>query len=402
MKTGAEHALRYAAEGLLVVPVHTPDSQGGCSCDKGLKCSSPGKHPRIHKWPSKGSRDEKRIHGWWKTWPDANVGIVTGAESGLVVLDIDPRHDGQNSLRELVNSHGPLPQTPTVNTGGGGLHYYFRHPGGHVTGTVGLRPGLDIRADGNCVIAPPSRHQTGNRYEWANGLAPWEVSLAPCPEWLLTECRIGAETLRFTDSQDAQAIGGCSPFSASVTAQVEEAVRKTQPQAEGQRNRAVFSFAQILKGIPELADQPLNNLKPYVRAWHERALPIIGTKPFDDTWSDFRNAWRRIRYPGGLDLPRLVKRLASEPDHPAVAVIGYETRGRKLLLALCAEFQKHHGERPFYLSSHVAAKAVGIAPKQAYLILFTDFIEDGVLELVEKGKPNSGKATTWRFVWKPD
>jgi len=121
---------------------------------------------------------------WFDTWPDANVGIAIGAESGLVVLDVDPRHGGTESLEELETRHGRLPLSPVVLTGGGGTHSYFAHPkGGTVpnrTNFAGL-PGLDLRADGGYVVAPPSVHASGRAYEWSKLLHPTPSFLASWP-----------------------------------------------------------------------------------------------------------------------------------------------------------------------------------------------------------------------------
>ena len=104
-------ALRYARLGLRVVPLHTPTSDGHCSCRES-DCESIGKHPRIKGWTREGTTDEATIKKWWTIWPDANVGIVTGAESGIFALDVDPRHGGDQALRELEEKHSQLPDTP--------------------------------------------------------------------------------------------------------------------------------------------------------------------------------------------------------------------------------------------------------------------------------------------------
>ena len=160
-----ETALAYAARGWLVVPLHNP-KQGVCSCRK-KNCSSPGKHPRTEHGLNDGSRDPKQIARWWDKWPDANLGILTGRESGLVVLDVDGM-DGKQSLQALTATHGGLPKTLCVKTGRtgtdgkrAGAHYYFRAPVGvpiqNSAGVhgKGLGKGLDIRADGGYVVAPP-------------------------------------------------------------------------------------------------------------------------------------------------------------------------------------------------------------------------------------------------------
>lgn len=127
----------------------------------------------------------EEIHAWFADRPLRNLGIVTGAISGLVVLDVDPKHGGDVSLAELVRDHGPLPQTVEAFTGGGGRHLYFAHPGGTVRNQVGLAAGIDLRGDGGCVVAPPSLHRSGKFYTWRQGYAPGERRPAPMPAWLL-------------------------------------------------------------------------------------------------------------------------------------------------------------------------------------------------------------------------
>ncbi|MHC4550153.1 MAG: bifunctional DNA primase/polymerase [Planctomycetota bacterium] len=127
----------------------------------------------------RAQRDD--VAAWFRRWPEADVGIVTGLLSRLLVLDVDPRHGGDASLARL----GSLPATIEAATGGGGRHLYFAHPGGLVRNRVGLAPGVDLRGDGGYVVAPPSRHASGRRYVWSR--APGEADPAPAPEWLLRE-----------------------------------------------------------------------------------------------------------------------------------------------------------------------------------------------------------------------
>jgi len=162
-------ALAYAARGWSVVIVE-----------------SRGKRPLV-RWEEFQRRrpgaDELRT--WFRRHPDANLAIVTGAVSGLAVLDVDPRHGGIASLARWERDHGALPHTVEVQTGGGGRHLYFAHPGSELRNRVGLAPGLDLRGDGGLVVAPPSLHPSGGRYRWLPGHAPDEVRPAPLPGWLL-------------------------------------------------------------------------------------------------------------------------------------------------------------------------------------------------------------------------
>ncbi len=145
-----------------------------------------GKRPVVP-WQIYQSRlpSAAEVEAWFGTKRQLNFGIVTGAVSNLVVLDVDSRHGGDESLTWLEVEHGPLARTIEAKSGGGGRHLYFAHPGGSVPNRAGLAPGIDLRADGGCIVAPPSLHPGGGRYEWARGRSPDEASLAPVPAWLL-------------------------------------------------------------------------------------------------------------------------------------------------------------------------------------------------------------------------
>jgi hypothetical protein len=162
-------ALGYLARGWSVVPV-----------------VERGKRP-IVRWQTFEDRHptEAEVRGWFERWPPANVAVVTGAISGIVVLDVDPSHGGEESLTRLALRNAGLPQTVEATTGGGGRHIYFEHPGFEVKNRAGLSPGLDLRGDGGVIIVPPSIHLSGTPYSWRKGRAPDEIALAPLPDWLL-------------------------------------------------------------------------------------------------------------------------------------------------------------------------------------------------------------------------
>lgn len=115
------------------------------------------------------------------TYSNKNVGIRTGIESGIVVLDIDEKSGGYQSLERLEKELGQLPKTYTVKTGGGGRHYYFKHPGEPVKNKVGLFKGIDLRGDGGYVVGPGSTHESGSKYEVIDN-----AELAELPSWLST------------------------------------------------------------------------------------------------------------------------------------------------------------------------------------------------------------------------
>lgn len=181
-------ALTYAKRGWAVLPTHTVIN-GQCSCGRD-NCQSVGKHPRTPNGVKNATTDKITIQGWWTRWPDANVGIATGEISGLVVLDVDPGHEGDESLADFEHQYGPLPITTEAHTGGGGRHLFFTHPGVTVSNKTGIAPGLDIRGDGGYIIAPPSLHASGRSYEWKGLCHPDDVPLASLPVWLIKLAKI--------------------------------------------------------------------------------------------------------------------------------------------------------------------------------------------------------------------
>jgi Bifunctional DNA primase/polymerase, N-terminal/Primase C terminal 1 (PriCT-1) len=146
----------------------------------------PGDKRPLVRWEEFQRRysGEEEAHGWFRAWPDAGIGIVTGAISGLVVIDVDIRHGGDVSLEALERENGQLPATVECLTGGGGRHLYFAHSGGLIRNKAGLTPGVDLRGDGGYVVAPPSLHLSGVRYVWAADRNPGSMPIAPLPDWV--------------------------------------------------------------------------------------------------------------------------------------------------------------------------------------------------------------------------
>ncbi len=179
-------ALIYAAEhGWRVFPLHSI-VDGRCSCGaETCTGTKPGKHPRTTRGCLDATTDLSQIRIWWSQWPDANVGIATGA--GLIVIDIDPRHGGDDGFDDLKTRLGPLPETVEALTGSGGRHVYLSVPEGVTVRNSAsqLAPGVDVRGEGGYVVAAPSTHVSGRGYGWELSSRPGEVDVAPAPQaWL--------------------------------------------------------------------------------------------------------------------------------------------------------------------------------------------------------------------------
>lgn len=118
-------ALAYARRGWPVFPLHGMRERF-CTCRK-ADCTSPGKHPITKRGFKDASTDEETIERWWQDHPYANVGVVTGKNSGIAVIDVDG-NEGEKSLADLEQRHGATPVTLQTRTGGGGRHLFFSYP----------------------------------------------------------------------------------------------------------------------------------------------------------------------------------------------------------------------------------------------------------------------------------
>jgi hypothetical protein len=140
---------------------------------------SRSKEPLIRWKPlQKRKLSEREIVELFEQNPEANLGVITGSISGLLVLDAD--------APEIVKRWG-TPETPIAETSRG-RHYYYQLPDSAVPSIVGVADGVDIKAEGGYVVAPPSVHPSGRCYQWVippRGLDPFGAEPAPPPAWLM-------------------------------------------------------------------------------------------------------------------------------------------------------------------------------------------------------------------------
>lgn len=146
----AESARSYAENGWLVFPLKPKD-----------------KTPLTEHGFKDASADLEVVDRWWRKHPTANVGIVTGKASGLVVIDFDPRKGGD--VHAFMLKHGDAVsglRIGKVSTGGGGQHWYFRYPERGFASRKDIVQGVDVKSDGGYVVGPPSIHPDGGAYVW--------------------------------------------------------------------------------------------------------------------------------------------------------------------------------------------------------------------------------------------
>lgn len=207
MSTVLDAAHDYINRGWRIVPLHGYDpAKDRCRCRQGRFCpeKNRGKHPVMADWTNDTLNSGADAHAWYEDHADGNVGILTGPESGIFVLDVDGAN-GVRSVTDFATENGPLPATRIVRTGSGGLHYFFRHPKNFTVrnSTSWLAPGIDIRGKGGQVVAPPSTSGRGAYTVLA------DHPVAEAPEWLLEllhEHARNYDTGRSTEARSAEPV----------------------------------------------------------------------------------------------------------------------------------------------------------------------------------------------------
>ena len=221
------------------------------------------------------SKDPDVISEWFQKNPHANVGIVTGAISGFIAVDNDPRHGGDESIAALEKRYGAPPATQRFLTGGSGEHILFRHPGGTIpNSTSKIAPGIDIKADGGYIVAPPSQHISGKHYAISVDHHPDDVPLADAPAWLLDLIQQPAH-----DDKTRSPVTG--------KRNIEKLLEKTCPAGQWDNNATLAIAAAIGQGWTD--EQILLAFKAYLRDGH--------------TLDEVREKIRYARTPQRLDRP---------------------------------------------------------------------------------------------------
>lgn len=165
--------------GFKILPVYSVYDDGSCYCGKST-CRSVGKHPvfsLVGNGYKNATDDLSTVDSWLQKYPDMNIGLVPPV--GVVVLDVDPRNGGTESLQKLESEYSKLPETLTCATGGAGLHFYFKCDASVKSFKKEIAPGIDVKAFNGYLVAPPSKHATGGVYSWSI-----VADITEAPDWL--------------------------------------------------------------------------------------------------------------------------------------------------------------------------------------------------------------------------
>lgn len=366
--------------------------------------------------------------------------VIVGAHAAsadrsckFIAFDIDAhdddmgRADREAKAIEDVLSTCNVPFIEEDSDGRGGRHFWvLLEPG--ASGEVGLEvaaalrrkagvrceafpkglPSKETPFGGNAIRLPGKHHRRehwsrfradGRRLDVTEGIRCW-LSLKSVPIAAIASCLKVSSQKRTQEDRRGQRKTDehtrpdlSRPLSSSVKYLIEMAVRGSLPETIRERNKKLFSLARKLRGIDELSSFSLAQLKPIVRDWHQRALPDISTKPFDETWADFIRGWPKVKEIHPMIIER--SSLAAEGMDEPTLCMEYDSPAAKRLIKICMVLAKCDSSGVFYLSCRDAGLVANITYRWAADIL-NMFIADGVLVLEQKGN-QSGRASRYRF-----
>jgi len=277
--------------------------------EKALKdglCKSPGKTP-LCGWKELQDRlpSEAEIREWFARWPRANLAIVTGQHSGVVVIDADTPE-----AIAYLEQQGGLEGAPSQRTGKG-RHWFLKHPGRHIKTQAGqLGKGIDVRANGGMTVVAPSLHRSGREYEWIT--PPGAAPLLPIPPWLMErlnglEKKHAPQASEPGESARGRDLGNLAPLD------LQEILDGLD---EGRRNDSLYRYASRLRGKGyEIADAKISLLgvasrcnPPMEKA---EVLDIA-----DRVWADYEGPSSKARRP--LRLLTMSEMKSLPPPEPLI------------------------------------------------------------------------------------
>jgi len=329
-----------------------------------------GKKPAVNSWKSYQAQpaDEATLLRLLGKPGVTGLAVVTGRVSGgLAIRDFDQADAYHAWAARNPDDAASLPTSQTAR----GFHVY-----GLLDREVFVDLGDgELRADSKhyCLL-PPSLHPDGPDYRWVNPL-PRAGSLPALPASLTSS------TQQPNNSSNTL---HCVPLAAV------DAIVETLPDGPGQRNRRVFELVRRLKGIAGL-DTSAGMLRVIVMEWHRRALPVIRTKGFAETWSDFQIAWQRARVPYGTKA-----RAAYEAARRAPWPLIDDCTDLGVLAAMCEHLSRADKVGRFYLGCRTVEDLFGVSRMTACR-MFQALQFYGIIVCVENGMLRDRKATTWRF-----
>lgn len=365
-------ALRYLRLGWSIVPTCWPvenNGQWACGCGRNHEGNDIGK-ATLANWKSYQTRlpTEAEVTEWWTRWPIANIAGITGALSGLVVVDLE--YDGLAEAERLGLYSGLTAIT------GKGRHLYFKHPGERICNQVAMKKlkGFDLRGDGGYVLLPPSRHATGRRYMWASASSVGG-QLPPFPQHLFAAStkEKSSESKAKPAGWIAEALGGISNDSGNrnnVFAQVAGKLHGQRWSADDIRSlllphalRVQFPEVELDTVIRSITRYPVTvaGRNGQSVSYMPGQLPaVLNVRTFGKDWAEYER--RRAGIKSG-EFPTGYKRLDSLLNGGLVRERLFRIAARtgvgktNWLLAMCASLCRS-GKRVLYMSTELSYETI--------------------------------------------
>lgn len=369
-----------------------------------------GKAPFPKGWPAK-RWTIREIEQHFRADGNLNVGTRLGPDAGIVDVEYDSV-GGERALLDLFD--GDVPVCPTWMSPRSPHRLFRWHPDLAAIGKASVDIGpLEIRLGANGKgaqsLLPPSVTDGFKR--------KWQVSLDECDPPALPDRvvqRLLRDFPREVEEADHRGEGltqthstACVSVSTVSTVStvslckpaltLPEAIHRTLPSEVGHRRGQIFAFVRHLKALPQFASADFSALLPVVQQWHHAALPFIGTKDFDTTFSDFADAWMNAKYAIGQGPLKEVCMTAITKPLPKCAE-RYKCDSLRRMVLLCRELQHHAGNEPFYLACRSAGDVLGITHVVANKWLRL-LVHERILELVTPGTRH--RASEYRYIGGP-
>jgi hypothetical protein len=337
--------------------------------------------------------------------PEANIGIATGKKSGLLIVDVDPRNGGDETLEDLEVELGKLPPTVTVLTGGAGRHLYFSFPGQGIRGSLGA--GVDLLGDGKLVVAPGSLHPSGKDYAFELSSEPGMVQVAELPsEWKSRILPLVGESDHRTYRESGDhgenwepqptPVDPADPVRVGGDWTIERAISETLPTGPGEHDRRTMDFARCLR--LNLGITSVEEARPLFDRWFGVAQRHFSDPDWDTGWFKFLRAFESARVPYGAS--NFAARALEAARVNPLPKIAEQFRGEqvRMLVGVCKELSRMMGGR-FKLSCHQIGAMFGVKPPHAWDWL-RGLERAMVLKCVDRGKPGrAGKnAATFEYL----
>lgn len=368
-------ALRYAARGWSIIPIR-------------------GKKPALKSWKQYQTTppSESEIREWFAQRNLDGLAIILGPVSGDTCCR---DFDRAESYHEWAASHPDLARTlPTVQTARG-FHVYFRSPG---CSPVTLSDG-ELRARGQYVLLPPSRHPTGRAYAWIVPLPDGELpTVDPVAVGLGPSNR---------DNRGGQGEAGTTPvvpISPAVTAvpappvslpaDIRSQIEAVVPTGRGQHDDCNMRLARLLKlniGIS------IEEARPHFRHWFSLARANTSEQDEDSAWFKFRRAWEVAMIALGARPADEAFAIARSNPIPASISSRYSNPKIRVLLAAMSILTKNSGGTPFALSCHQVARFLEVTSNTAHEWL-RGLTADGAIRCVDRGKSGYPGKNAARYV----